>query len=265
MKVLLVLIDGCRVDSLAAAKTPIIDALMEHGSWTMEAKTVSPSITLPVLYSIFTSTSPAHHGVVNNTEIPMSAKGTGTIVEHLREQGKLSAFYYNWEQVAAIPPAGALHAGLFMDTCLAAGGDAPLAQVAAPMIVQELPDFAFLYLGCLDEEGHRSGFGSKPYVEALENADKALGHVLEALKEAGKLDEYTIIVQSDHGGEGYEHFEPCPAVLTVPWIACGPGIRSGHCIEKSVTVLDTIPTIIDILEIPQPDHWEGNAIQEIFK
>ncbi|MBC2712317.1 MAG: alkaline phosphatase family protein, partial [Desulfosarcina sp.] len=47
MKTILVIIDGCRSDGLEQAKTPNIDHMIENGAHTMNARTVTPSITLP--------------------------------------------------------------------------------------------------------------------------------------------------------------------------------------------------------------------------
>jgi predicted AlkP superfamily pyrophosphatase or phosphodiesterase len=263
MKVLLVLIDGCRVDSLASARTPMFDALMAQGCWTMEARTVSPSVTLPVLCSIFTSTPPVHHGVMGNLSAPVPGNGTRTLPEQLRAHGRRSAFCYNWEQVKWVTPPGSLHASLFLDTNLSRGGDAVLASAAVPLLVAERPDFAFLYLGCLDEEGHRSGFASDPYIAALEAADSALEKTLDTMERAGCLDDYVVIVQSDHGGQGHEHFDPVPATMTVPWIACGPGVRSGHRIAAPVSVLDTAPTIAALMGVPPHAAWAGKPVEEL--
>ncbi|MEF2230932.1 MAG: alkaline phosphatase family protein, partial [Pseudodesulfovibrio sp.] len=261
MKLLLVLIDGCRTDSLGIAHTPNIDALMERGCWTMDARTVTPSLTLPVLLSIFTSADPARHGLADNAHTPDPARQNATLVERLREEGRTSAFFYNWEHIKHLTPAGNLDLSLFMDNNLAIGGDEELARAVAPMIVRSRPDFAYLYLGCVDEEGHRSGYGSAPYLAALEGADRALGHVLGALDAAGRLGEYAIIVQADHGGEGYGHHDPVPAVMSVPWIACGKGVRQGGRIGAAVSVLDTAPTAAALLGVEPDPRWEGRAVE----
>ena len=67
------------------------------------------------------------------------------------------------------------------------------------------------------------------------------------------------------GGEGFEHFDPLPSVMTVPWIACGPGIRCGQRIGNPVSVLDTIPTAAAILGVDPVPSWEGRVLNEIFE
>lgn len=265
MKVLFVLIDGCRVDSLRQAHTPAIDSLIANGCFSETAQTVTPSLTLPVLLSIFTSSAPARHGLADNLTAPDPARMGRTLVEELRGQGKTAAFFYNWEHIKQLTPPGHLHLSLFMDNNLDIGGDEELAAAAGPVIAGRRPDFSWLYLGCVDEEGHRSGYGSAPYISALEGADRALKGVLDRLEGTGGLDDYAIIVQADHGGEGFEHFDPLPPVMNVPWIACGKHIRRGMRIQGPVSVLDTIPTAAALLGIGRHPSWEGRVLNEIFE
>ena len=50
--------------------------------------------------------------------------------------------------------------------------------------------------------------------------------------------------------------------LTIPWIACGAGIREGHRIEAPVSLIDTAPTLAHLLGLPRPPEWEGQVIEE---
>src|SRR5207249_1759141 len=45
--VVLIVVDGLRPDALKQAKVPTIDGFIKHGSSTMKAQTVMPSLTLP--------------------------------------------------------------------------------------------------------------------------------------------------------------------------------------------------------------------------
>ena len=265
MKVLFVVIDGCRVDSLEREATPTLNAIMDAGCWTLAARTVSPSITLPVHFSIFTSADPARHGVLSNDERPRPAGDLVNLVARLRDAGLRTAFCYNWENLRDLTAPGDLDGSLYLNTNLDRDGDERLARAAARLLVKSGPDFAFLYLGCLDEVGHRDGYGSKPYLDSLRRADAALGLVLRALEDAGVRDEYALVLQSDHGGVGLEHNAPVPEIMTVPWMACGPGIRKAVRIERPVSVLDTAPTICRLLGVEPPEVWEGRVVEEIFE
>ena len=68
MKVILILADGMRPDSL----TDIAKAQKVIGSsaYTMSAETVYPSVTLPCHISLFHSVTPQRHGTTTNTYMP---------------------------------------------------------------------------------------------------------------------------------------------------------------------------------------------------
>ena len=268
-KAILVVIDGCRVDTLRQAHTPAIRGLMDRGAWTLSARTVTPSVTLPVHFSIFTSMSPTSHGVMSNAGRPNVSPSAAGMFQVAKSFGKRTAMYYNWEFLRELSPPGYTDRNIFLATSLEEEGDMAVARAAADDIVQSRPDLAFLYLGCLDEAGHAHGFESPQYTATLERADAALGHLLKELEDAGLLEKYTLLVQSDHGGIHRDHATPAPEVMTVPWILAGPGIRAGE-IESAtdepdlppVTVLDTAPTLMAAMGIPAHPMWQGRVHRE---
>ena len=65
MKVLLILVDGMRPDSLQDIS--YVSKLKEKASYSLEAKTVYPSDTLPCHMSLFHSVDPECHGTTTNT------------------------------------------------------------------------------------------------------------------------------------------------------------------------------------------------------
>ena len=66
-KVLLILVDGMRPDILSLCEHPYISTLLQNSSYTLCAKTVMPSSTLPCHMSLFQSVEPTRHGVITNT------------------------------------------------------------------------------------------------------------------------------------------------------------------------------------------------------
>ncbi|MBQ4157507.1 MAG: alkaline phosphatase family protein, partial [Clostridia bacterium] len=69
-KVVLVLVDGMRPDGACACGHPFANALKSLSTWSMTAKTVKPSVTLPCHMSLFHSVDPDRHGVTTNTYVP---------------------------------------------------------------------------------------------------------------------------------------------------------------------------------------------------
>jgi arylsulfatase A-like enzyme len=81
----------------------------------------------------------------------------------------------------------------------------------------------------------------------------------------GILDDTLFLVTSDHGGHGVVHGTDEPEDMTIPWMLAGPGVRTGHTIEASVSIVDTAPTILHTMGIEAPESWMGQPILEVFE
>ena len=66
-KVILVSIDGMRPDGVLQCGHPFVEEMMRLGSYTLDARTVVPSVTLPCHMSMFHSVPPTRHGIGTNT------------------------------------------------------------------------------------------------------------------------------------------------------------------------------------------------------
>ena len=265
MKAILVIIDGCRSDGLEQAKTPNIDYMIENGTHTMNARTVTPSITLPGHFSIFTSLPPMAHNVLTNTGSPNPSSTARSIIDVVKDFGKKTAAFYSWEYFRNLSVPGSLDYAQFINSGSVENRDIEVAQAAAGYLNCQCPDFCFIYFEGTDIAGHRSGFMSASYLDAIETADTALGIILNELERANLSDCYSIILHSDHGGINNHHLENTPEVMTIPWIAVGPEVRQKHIITDKVNIIDTAPTIAGLMDIPAHHTWQGRAVSEIFK
>ena len=265
MKTILVIIDGCRSDGLEQAKTPNIDHMIENGSHSLNARTVTPSITLPAHFSIFTSLPPIAHNVLTNTGFPQPSSTARSIIDVAKDYGKKTAAFYSWEQFRNLSVPGSLDYSYFMNSGSVESRDIEVAQAAAGYLNSRCPDFCFIYLEGTDIAGHRSGFMSMEYLDAIETADTALGIILNELERANLSDCYSIILHSDHGGINNHHLENTPEVMTIPWIALGPEVRQNYIIADKVNIIDTAPTLASLMDIPVHQTWQGRVISEIFE
>src|SRR6188474_1499315 len=68
--VIIISADGLRPDVLLRARTPNIRQLMDSGTFTMWARTVPQSITLPSHTSMLTGVTPERHRVLWNADLP---------------------------------------------------------------------------------------------------------------------------------------------------------------------------------------------------
>ena len=96
MKVVMILPDGMRPDSLPDMEKA--QKIIAESSYTMNALTVSPSVTLPCHISLFHSVTPQRHGTTTNTYAPQVRPVNG-LCEVLKQADKKCALFYNWEEI----------------------------------------------------------------------------------------------------------------------------------------------------------------------
>jgi predicted AlkP superfamily pyrophosphatase or phosphodiesterase len=263
-KLLLIILDGCRPDALQGAHTPHIDSLWQSGAYTWNAQTVMPSVTLPAHTSMFRGVSPQKHGVgADNIYVPSASKFP-SIIEVAKLANHSTAMFYSWEQLRDLSNPGSLDISYFVSAVYGEDNDTPIAQAAAAYLVNKQPDLCILYLGDIDITGHLYGWMSAEYIAAIEDNDRAVGLVLDALETASLREHYTLLIQADHGGHDTDHGTDRPEDMTIPWLLNGIGVKRGHNITSAVSLLDTPATIAHILDVVIPPEWEGKPVYDAF-
>ena len=256
--VVLIMLDGVRPDALVAAHTPRMDAFMANGAYTLKARSVMPSVTLPCHTSIFHSVPPTRHGILDNSWHSMARPVTG-LIEAAFGEGRLCGFFYNWEPLRDESRPEKLYFSFFLNRSYdLPDGDRPTIEAAVRFIPELQLDFAFVYIGCTDSAGHYFGWMTDGYIKQIELTDGLVGQVLDTVLPMGG----TVIIHADHGGHDRDHGTDSPEDMTIPWMIGGAGVKKGHIIERSVSLLDTAPTIAHLMGIPKPADWEGSAVTE---
>ncbi|MGH8550921.1 MAG: sulfatase-like hydrolase/transferase [Methylococcales bacterium] len=104
------------------------------------------------------------------------------------------------------------------------------------------------------------------YDGALAYLDAQLGRVLAHLDEKGLLEPSLVIVTSDHGesfgshgtfGHGRSVYQ---AVVGVPLVVKLPGRRDARRIPGSVSGVDVLPTVTEIIGLPVPADIDGHSL-----
>lgn len=254
----LLVIDGLRPDAIAAAHTPNLHRLMREGAHTLQARSVMPCITLPVHLSMVTSVPPQVHGVLENVAWHQPRAELCSLFDLAHAEGLQVAAFFNWEHLRALAAPGSLSASHYVGPATKRGTDQQVAHMAAPAVRRAEADLLFIYFGELDETGHAHGWMSPAYLRVLEEADRALGTVLEAVTDSAG--EYDLLMVSDHGGHGHHHGTDLPEDMTVPWMAWGPAMAAGRQISQPVSLLDVAPTLASLLGLPPHPSWQGRVV-----
>jgi len=106
------------------------------------------------------------------------------------------------------------------------------------------------------------------YDEELRFLDAHVGRLLRTVEELGLRERTLVVLLSDHGEEFLEHllfgkhahaiWQP---ILHVPLLVRAPGDGIGGVrVEGPVALVDTAPTILDLLGIPIPEPFQGTSL-----
>jgi len=260
-RVLLFSIDGCRPDALQLADAPTIHALAASGAVAWNARTVMPSCTLPCHTSMLRGVDTPRHGITSNDFHPL-VRPVPSLFEHCKAHGLRTAFFLNWEQLRDLAGPGFVDVGCHIAEAIEPGSDEWIASQAIAHREFADADFTFVYLGHTDEVGHRHGWMSQPYLNAIAGADRCISQILDAWQAAGCLEHTTICVVSDHGGHERTHGTDHDDDILIPFILSGAGVERGVSLPDDIRVFDTCCTLAHILRLPQDRTWEGRIVQE---
>jgi predicted AlkP superfamily pyrophosphatase or phosphodiesterase len=245
-------VDGLRVDALSAIRPPNIMALAARGAATFGAVTVSPAETLPAHASMITGVDPAVHGITWGDYQPQRGLiRTPTIFSAARAAGRTTALISGKNGFRHYLLADSV--GYFADLD---GGCAAVAGNASAMAART--DLVMVHFADVDLAGHRSGWMTPAYFDALRQVDASVGEMVAA---AGP--DATVILTADHGGRGSDHMGRSAEVMTIPWMIAGPRVGPGRALGP-VDVRDTAATVLHVLGVPAPPGMGGRVVAEAF-
>jgi arylsulfatase A-like enzyme len=278
-RVLMVFVDTLRPDHLgvygyARPTSPKLDAWAEQATVFEQARTVAPW-TLPSAQTAITGRHPEYY------------PSTPTLPARLRERGFATAMFagnvYLSANFGMTRDWGLHRVGMWpmaedvTDDALAwleahEGRDALLlVHYMDPHLPYKEPkSYRHLFAGdgcCgLREEFHLSDV-KRAQVDTPEERqyilDRYDNNVRYATDQVARLleavDEQDVVVfYADHGEEFWEHkgFEHghtlFDELLRIPLIVKGPGLPAGARVKEPVSLLDIVPTVLDLLKLPAP-------------
>lgn len=275
----LVTLDTTRRDAVGAyggPPTPGVDSLAAEGVVYAEARTVVP-LTIPAHASLMTGRWPTSTGVRDNIDLRLPASEV-TLAEVLTERG-----YDTGAAVGALMlgPTGGFEQGFsWVDVPLGVERpgdevvDAALAWLARDHGQQPIFLWVHLYDPHAPYVPHTSGVphggtgagGLEPYLGEVAFADAQIGRLLTALRARDRWSETGVVVVADHGEGRGDHGEREHGALTfasttaVPLVTRPPGSTVHSVVEKPVSIVDVMPTMLAWASVPLPPTVDGHRL-----
>lgn len=269
-RVLLIGIDGCRFDALQAASAPALKSLMAEGCHDADTQILgeryqkNDTISGPGWSSILTSVWADKHGVHDNTFKGKNYKTFPHIFARLKESrpDAYTISITTWLPIQFHIVSAADQALQFApvnNDYVPADVDA--AQAAIKCLNEHDPTLMFYYIGQVDETGHKHGFHPtvKEYLAAIEQADRHVAEVLQALRARPQFadEEWLILVTSDHGGKGLNHSagHNVPEIRNSFMIVSGAAAKRGP-LDETTYLVDVSATALGFLGVTPKGEWE---------
>ncbi|MFG2821404.1 alkaline phosphatase family protein [Kitasatospora sp. NPDC048365] len=268
-RVLVVGIDGVRLDLLDALHTPHLDAVAAAGFLApVQVDEATPTMSGPCWATVVTGVGVAKHGVYGNhlggNRLDVFPDFTTRLAAVHRRRTFAAG---GWEPLFLNRSGGPLFAAPGRLSYIAPLEDTPAAwEVCDERVTAEAeyvlgrsdddPQASFVYLGSPDETAHFLGCGPE-YRRAIEAADARLGRILDAVRSrpghAGE--EWTVIVVTDHGHVDQGGHGGRSELERTAWIAAaGPGIVPGAPVGP-LHHTDVAAHVYAALEITPDPHW----------
>ncbi|MEX1182395.1 MAG: ectonucleotide pyrophosphatase/phosphodiesterase [Gemmatimonadota bacterium] len=263
--VVVISIDGLRPDAIADYDARVLQRLMAEGSYSLSARTITPSRTLPSHTSMLTGVPPAVHGITWNTDRTgeTGAVEVQTVFEAVKIAGFSTAAFFSKSKLKHLNKPGTLdHAQA--PTGLSVFSAAETVEQAARYIRYRRPNLVFVHLAEPDAAGHSIGWMSFAYGWAVRRADGAVGEILEAADDAYGEGNYSVIVTSDHGGHGRSHGDDSDADMQIPWIAWGAGVLASGQLDGLVRTVDTAATVLWLLGVRSGADLHGRPVVSAY-
>ena len=273
--VVLIGLDGWGAYSVEKANIPNIKQLMNDGSYTLTKRSVLPSSSAVNWASMFMGAGPEIHGYTEwgsrTPELPSKELNQNgifpTVFQLLRDAAPEAEIgtLYEWDGIKYLVDTLSVNnynQGKGIDY-----GKYPtkLRDIAVKYIKEKKPTLTLLAWDNPDHVGHQDGHDTPAYYQKLEELDKYVGDLVNAVKEAGMLDETIFIVTADHGGINKGHGGKTMREMETPFIISGKNIKKGHEIKASMMQFDVASTVAAIFGLKQPQVWIGRPMTEVFK
>ncbi|MEU6380677.1 HAD-IA family hydrolase [Streptomyces sp. NPDC046909] len=248
-RVLVVGIDGVRLDVLRRLSTPHLDALAADGFLTpVEVDADTPTMSGPCWATIVTGVTVAKHAVWSNNFTGHRLDVFPDFTTRLAEKDDRPTFVAaGWQPLMQARGGGPLFRAPARSVYIAPAEDTPeaweecderITAEAVRVLAGENMAATFVYLGAPDETAHFLGCGEE-YEASIRQADTRLGRLLTAVRSRPSYadERWTFLVVTDHGhADAGGHGGRTPEERTAWLAAVGPGIGAAPPVVRHIDV-----------------------------
>jgi predicted AlkP superfamily pyrophosphatase or phosphodiesterase len=252
--------DGLRPDALMGVRPPVHEAILKRAAYSLQARTIRRASTLPSHAAMLSGFDVKQHGLFWNSWKPERGYiQVPTIFDAAEQNGGSAVAFVGKKKLEHIAHPGSVDVfsrpGYFCKKVV---------EEATRYFVAKRPEIEFIHFSDPDDLGHSDGWMSNPQLESVRATDRCLQTLLDAVAASGLDRETLFIISADHGGHGHNHDGKIPEDRLIPWIAWGPGVRTGHRIESPISTTDTAATALWALGYPLPAGAVGRPVIEAF-
>jgi hypothetical protein len=258
-RVIVVVVDGCRLDRFHEAEKPYLERMMAEGTVYENVETTYPARTVVCFSSMLTGAAPERHGIGSNLVLKLGLK-VESIFDVLRRNGKVGRLVGIAHLIDAFGDDVASVTSVAHNDKI----DQNLIATARRELERHDPDLLVLQLLAVDQNGHTRGTYYPEYVERIEITDRLIEEFMHHCEERGYLSDATVILMADHGqGRGIgAHGHLSQGERFVPFALWGSGIAKGRVVSEPHSILDLAPTISYLLGVEPPSGSTGRVLVE---
>lgn len=255
------------------ADMPTVRKLMAEGTYTLENRSVLPSSSAVNWASMFMGAGPELHGYTEwgsrTPELPSRV---------LNKDNRFPNIFGEYRDKAPDAEIGYIYEwggmNFLVDTlAMSYRQQAEVNEVnpqgctpyAVQYIKEKKPNLCAIIFDEPDGAGHKYGWTSPEYYDKISFLDSCLKQIVDAIEEAGIMDETVLIVTADHGGINKGHGGKTMEEMQIPVVFYGKGVRKGHVITESTMIFDLAGTIAHLLEVEQPQVWISRPMLSAFE
>jgi len=257
-RVIVVVIDGCRLDRFHEAEKPYLERMMARGTVYESVETAYPARTVVCFSSMFTGAAPERHGITSNLVLKLGLR-VESVFDALRRRGKAGKLVGIAHLIDAFG-----HEDVASVTSVAHNDkiDGNLIAATKRELEEYDPDLLVLQLLAVDQNGHVRGTYYPEYVERIEITDSLIEEFMGWCEGKGYLEDAVVILMADHGqGRGIgAHGHLSEGERFVPFAMWGKGIAEGRVVSEPRSILDLAPTISYLLGVEPPSGSTGRVL-----